>query len=299
MNGKKIKVIEYELKFGQKIRMVNVFGVFKYKENNNLYVVFADVDTNYSYVSYGGSHIKNNTILSMSCNKDKDEEIIKEYIFKVTKGEELTDFEIIPLDNVDGIEIITSNNLEIKREVMDKLIELTIPKKEKVNKEPVKKAGKKRGVRSSKILLLMLLIIILGVIFYFYTKLGTGDNSVAKNIVCTKTYSHKELDNVSVNEEKTFEFNNSDILLKVDVIMMYKFNNEDDYLEFINKALYYKYMPDNSDTLGGWKKDDNAHTFKMTEKINIDEDYNEPTDYEEILATAKKDGYTCNENIEK
>ena len=33
MNGKELKVVEYDLKFGQKPRMVNVFGVFRYKPN--------------------------------------------------------------------------------------------------------------------------------------------------------------------------------------------------------------------------------------------------------------------------
>ena len=39
--------------------------------------------------------------------------------------------------------------------------------------------------------------------------------------------------------------------------------------------------------------------FKMIEKINVDETYDEPTRYEDVLSTLKKDGYTCNENIEK
>lgn len=300
MNGKELKVVEYDLKFGQKPRMVNVFGVFKYKPNNNLYVIYADVDTNLSYVSYGGSHVKNDSILSMSCNKDKDEEIIKEYIFKVTNKEAMDDFEIISLDNISGIEIISSNKLEIKKDVLDSLVELTIPVKEKKEASEEKKSSQKKKKSSLKFMLIfiiMLMIVAIGA--YIFVMPKTEDNSVFKNIVCTKSYSHEDLANVNVDEEKKFNFNNSDNLLNVDVTTVYNFNDEEVYLEFINKALYYKYMPDDSDNAGGWVNDDEAHTFKMIEKINVDETYDEPTRYEDVLSTLKKDGYTCNENIEK
>ena len=298
LNGKELKVVEYDLKFGQKPRMVNVFGVFKYRPNNNLYVIYADVDTTYSYVSYGSSHVKNDSVLSMSCNKDKDEEIIKEYIFKVTKKEKLDDFEMISLDNITDIEIISSNNLEIKKEVMNKLVDLTIPKKKEEKKE-VKKTSKKKSRFGCKILIFLFLILLVAGAFYFYTKPKGNDNDVAKNIVCTKTYAHEELEGVSVDEEKTFNFNNSDSLLEVDAVTLYRFDSEENYLNFINKALYYKYMPDGSDTTGGWTPDDEAHTFKMIEKIEVDEGYDDSTNYEEVLAVSRKDGYTCNENIEK
>ena len=300
MNGKELKVVEYDLKFGQKPRMVNVFGVFKYKPNNNLYVVYADVDTNLSYVSYGSSHVKNDSILSMSCNKDKDEEIIKEYIFKVTNKEEIDNFEIISLDDISGIEIISSNKLEIKKDVLDSLVKLTIPVKEKKEDNIEKKTPKKKKKSSLKFMLIfiiMLMIVSMGA--YIFVMPKTEDNRVFKNIVCTKSYSHEDLINVNVDEEKKFNFNNSDNLLNVDVTTIYNFNDEEVYLEFINKALYYKYMPDDSDNNGGWVNNDDAHTFKMIEKINVDEDYDEPTRYEDVLSTLKKDGYTCNENIEK
>ena len=95
MNGKELKVAELELKFGGKIRLVNVFGVFRYKPNNGLYVIYADVGTIYDYVCYGTSHVKNNSILCMSSNKPEDIEAVKEYIFKTINEEPLDDFEVI------------------------------------------------------------------------------------------------------------------------------------------------------------------------------------------------------------
>lgn len=299
LNGKELKVVEYDLKFGQKPRMVNVFGVFKYKPNNNLYVIYADVDTTYSYVSYGSSHVKNDSVLSMSCNKDKDEEIIKEYIFKVTKKEKLDDFEIISLDNISDIEIISSNNLEIKKEVMNKLVELTIPKKKEEKVESKTASKKKKRKSGYKIMLLLVLVLILVGLFYFYTKPKENEDMVAKDFVCTKSYEHDELDGVIVDEEHQYKFNNSDILLEIDSVTLYRFDSEDNYFNFINNSLYYKYMPNGDDTIGGWTPDNENYTFKMIENIEVDEGYDGATNYEEILASSRKAGYTCNENVEK
>ena len=57
MKGKTLNVIEYNLTYGTKTRQVNVFSLFRYKINNNLYVVYTDVDTKYELVYYGSSHI--------------------------------------------------------------------------------------------------------------------------------------------------------------------------------------------------------------------------------------------------
>ena len=50
MNGKTLKVVEYNLEFGKSDRFVNVFGCFKYKSNGNIYVIYTDVDTKYPII---------------------------------------------------------------------------------------------------------------------------------------------------------------------------------------------------------------------------------------------------------
>ena len=294
MNGKELKVVEYNLTFGKNARIVNVFGCFRYKENNNLYIIYTDVNTKYNIIYYGSSHVKNDSILSMQCNNKKDEEIIKEYIFKVTNKESLDNFEIIPLEKIEGVEIISSNKLEIKKEVLDSLTELTIPKKE-LPKEEVKEKTKKK--KSNKLLLFLIIIIIIGSGVYLYFSKMTKEEKVAKSIVCTKDYKHDELA-ASVTEEQTFNFNNSDSLESIDISKLYTFNTEDDYLDFINKGLYYKYMPE-SDTEVGWDKDDTAYTFKVITKERVDTSYNKPTNYEEVLSYYKTENYSCEEFIEK
>lgn len=300
MNGKELKVADLELKFGGHSRIVNVFGVFKYKPNNGLYVIYADVDTTYDYVCYGTSHVKNDSILSMSSNKPEDIEAIKEYIFKVTSGQNLDNFEIIPLDNINEIEIISSKNFEIKKEVLNSLIDKTIPKKELTPEEKKEKEKNSKKKSPIKTLLLICLLLIIAGCGYIYFISNSTKEEVVKIIYCKKNYNHNVLNNVVVDEEKTFTFDNYDKLTKLNIVTKYKFNNEDSYLDFINKSLYYNYMPeDNKDTTGSYKIDNDNQTFTTNATTKIDESYGESVEYEEILSINTNDNYKCEEKIEK
>ncbi len=289
--GKVLKVVEYNLTFGSSSRLVNVFGCFKYKPNNGLYLLYADVDTKYNVIYYGSSHVKERAILSMSCKEQKDEEIIKEYIFKTTNGETLDNFEMISLVQIDGVEIISSNKLEVKPEVLATLVDATIFKPE-VKEEEV---GKKKS--SKKFLLLLIIGILVVGVGYFFVSTSAPKESSIKNIACTKKYDHKTL-NSTVDEARTYIFNYQDVLETIDATTTYQFHTQEDYEEFINKGTYYKYMPED-DTEGGWDKDDTKYTFKIITKERIDSSYRKPTGYEEVLASLKKEGYTCTENLEK
>ena len=294
MNGKVLKVIEYNLTFGNTARMVNVFSCFKYKPNNNLYLLYADVDTKYNIIYYGSSHIKNTTILSMECRDKQDEEIIKEYIFKTTNHKSLDDFNIISLEEVEGVEIISSNKLEVKPEVLQALTEATIPKKEEpVTPAPTKKNTKKKGLPYFMWLILLVLIIGVG---YFYLSSQQPPEGIAKTITCQKTYDHDTL-NASLEEESTYNFNHQDTLQSIYTTTNYHFYTEEDYQNFITKGTYYRYMPDAAPD-GGWDKDDTTNTFKIMIKETVKTGYDKPTDYEGVLASNKKEGYTCTENIE-
>ncbi|MBR3161839.1 MAG: hypothetical protein IKF19_03825 [Bacilli bacterium] len=301
MNGKELKVAELELKFGGTPRMVNVFGVFRYKPNNGLYVIYADVGTTYDYICYGATHIKNDSILSMSSNKKEDQDAIKEYIFKVTSGEKLDNFEMIPLDNIKEIEIISSKNFEIKKEVLNSLIDKTIPKKEMTEEEKsnLEKQNNKKKSPVKTIVLVFLLLIIAGY-GYMYFIVGDNNKGAVKTIYCKRSYNHQELNNVTVDEEKKYIFDNSDKLAKLEEKTTYKFNTEDTYLDFINKSLYYNYMPEkNNDTTGDYIIDNDNKKFITNAKTIIDESYGESVEYEEILSINKRDNYICEEKIEK
>ena len=243
MHGKTLKVAEYNLTFGAGDRFVNVFGFFKYKKNGNLYVLYSDVNTNYEIVYYGSSHEKNNNLLSMSC-KEEESEIIKEFIYKLVNNEPLDNFEVYTLENINGIELISSNKLEVKLEIIRKLEELTINKKEdddNLNINETNNTNKKKKKSIKAILLLLILIIVMGG-GYFFTTIINSDK-IVKSINCTKTYNHDKLD-VTVYEDNIYKFNKRNQLKLVDSKLIYKFNAQSDYENFINNGSIYSYMPE-------------------------------------------------------
>lgn len=297
MNGKELKVVENEFKFGAKTRIVNVFGVFKYKPNGGLYVIYVDVDTKNSYVCYGSAHVKNGSILCMHSNKQEDTEAVKEYIFKVINEEKLDDFEIISLNDVNEIEIIGSKNFEIKNDVLEKLIEKTIPQKEKTLEQ--KEETKKKSSPISTILFILILALIGGGVYYYYDDIISA-SKVSKVIYCTKQYPHEEVTSATVEETKRFKFGNDDRLTNLEETTKFVFSTEDAYLDFINKSLYLKYMPDESeDTKSKFNQDNDKRTVTFEANTIVDESYIDPVEYEEVLSNNTTENYTCEEKIEK
>ena len=293
MNGKVLKVVEYNLTFGSSARVVNVFGRIRYKENNGLYVLYADQNNQYSVINYGGSHIKGNTILSMSCKKE-DEEIIKEYIFKVTNEEELNDFEVISLEPIEGIEIISSNHLELKPEVINNLIDKTIPKKEVVEENNKKPKAKKKSPAKVLLILIILLALAIGGIYFLAPEILLGSKE-SKTLTCTITKTDSSL-NATLEETRKLSFDYKNILKEIDTTTTFRFNEEKDYQDFINKGTMYKYMPEN-ETQGGFKQVDETNTFIITKNETITTDYDKATSYEEVLLENKREGYKCEEKV--
>lgn len=297
MNGKILKVKQNNLQFGAVDRYVNVLGCFKYKINGNVYIIYCDIDTKYSVVYYGSGHVRYELSLCMPIrNKEIEEEIIKEYIFKVTNNEPLDNFDVISLETVTDIEIIDSTKLELKHEILTNLIDKVIPKtevKEEIKKEEPSKNKKKV---SMKPVLLGVLVAIGFMFLYYILFVATPDEGgIAKSITCKKNYQHEELEAV-VEEVNKYNFNVNDELKFINTTLNYQFI-EEEYQDFIMRGIYYKYMP--SSKSDSWSKDDNNYLFITNTKTVVDTSYSEPTNYETVLAHYKVLGYTCTEKIEE
>ena len=295
MNGKTVEVVEYNLTFGGAKRFINVFGCFKYKNNGNLYVVYADVNSS-GVLYYGSSHIKNNIIVSMSC-KQSDESIIKEYIDLVINKKDLSNFSSIDLKEITGIELISSNQLELTIESIGALKNSTIPVLEEKREVKIVKSSdsKKKDKKGGKlILILVIFVVILG--GYFYLSRPIGEEST-KKIVCSKEEGHRYL-NANLSEVNTYNFSLDDELESIDVINIYKFKTEEDYFDFINTGEFYDYMPDNKDN-GGWSKDDNLYYFKIVFREYVDVGYKLPEEYDEVYSYYTNDGYSCIKEVEE
>lgn len=294
MNGKTIKVVEYNLSFGSNDRMVNILGVFRYKTNNNMYIIYSDVDIKYNIIYYGSSYIKNNQVLSIASNQKDTEEIVKEYIYKSINNEQLDNFQMISLDNIEGLEIISSNKIEVKPDVLYQLIEKNIPKNlEKEESTSIEKSKKKK---SNKLTIIIVLILVLGIsLFYLFNNMSSKNDST-KLFVCTKEYLHDTLD-AKVEEENTYYFNNFDEVEKVNNKKIYYFQKKDSYSSFIKNGTMYKYMPDDKE--GSWDKSDTEYWFKTDVTINVDSSYQEEKKYESAINYYRKNGFYCIEKVEE
>ena len=296
MNGKVLKVVEYNLTFGGQDRFVNVYGLFKYKKNNNLYIIYSDPNPSYSYLSYGSSHIKNDTVLAMATSNKADEEIIKEYIFKVTNQESLENFEVLSLQEINGIEIINSNKLEVKAEVLTNLINFCLPKVEKAEESTSTTDSPKKKKGTKKVFFLLFLLLLLGGGYYYFTHPPKKQERVIKTFTCQKSYNDNSI-SATVEEENTYYFNQSENLEYFIEKKNYQFSSQVSYQDFINKGLIYKYLPEDEEN-STLKKDDQNYSFETTLKQNITSSYNKPTAYEESLTYMEDEGYSCKERLE-
>lgn len=291
MNGKTLKVKEYNLTFGASDRYVNVFGFFKYLKNGNLYIIYTDVNTKYEIIYYGSSHVKNNNLLSMACKED-DVEIVKEYIYKLTNEQSLDDFLVYSLDDIIGVELISSNKLEVKLDVIKKLEEVTLPKKGVIEEVKKDKKNSKRSLK--KILILLVVIMFMGGGTFFLSTI-INYNKIVKVVTCNKSYQHEKLDAI-VEENNMYSFSNNDKLVMVNKNNLFRFSNQTAYENFINNGSIYSYMPDNSKS---FTPNNDKFTVEYISEVEVDSSYDGPVLYEELISYYTSNNYSCSERIKE
>ena len=74
MNGKVIKLNDYNFNFGQETIFLNVFAVFKNIKNGNKYIIYS-YDNKKLYC--GSAFVKNNEIIVMISKGENDDDIKK------------------------------------------------------------------------------------------------------------------------------------------------------------------------------------------------------------------------------
>lgn len=299
MNGKVVKVKQYNIEFGARDRYVNLISCFKYTPNGNIYIVYSDVDDKYGIVYYGTGHARGNSALCMQCRTKEEAEIIKEYLFKLVGNETMDGVQEISLEEIEELELIEASRLDIKPEALKVVIDKKIPKKEEVAEEvgvssAKKKKGKKKGGFPKVLILIILMGSIGGGIYFMLPK--PENDAITNSIICSKKYKHNELE-AEVEETNRYNFNINENLKNVDTTMVYQFEKEA-YDDFTLRAVYYKYMPDDG-TLVKTENDTENYKFTVITKVNVSSTYNLPTKYEEVLSYYESDGFSCNESVVK
>ena len=277
MNGKVLKISSNDLYGNVDDRKLSVFAAFNHLKYMNRYVIFAFTDEfNKKELCYGSLHLKNNSIVVFNtpeANLQYIDPFIEEYLSGNVNQKE---YEIIDISKIEKVELVSYNTKEY-----DKLTELDniSIKKEAVvtTEEPKKKKG------FLWFLLILMISLLIGVT-YIYLNPNVLDVEL-KELTCTAEEYNDEVE-MSYIKSKNIKFNKKDYFKGINTTEIYKFPDDETYLEFKNggeENIFFNMK-------GEYKYDDDNLELKIfyEEESIID-------NYEEIKNYLEKDGYTCQE----
>lgn len=285
MIGKVVKISDYNLTYGKEAMYVNIYGAFKYVKNGNKYVIYSYVDNikRGNKLHYGSLFVRNNELVVM-LSKDTKDDVVKGFIDCVINNKNMSEYEIISLKDINGIQIIDDASVSFDVDIST-LYDKTIPKVEVVKKDDVKKEKS----FSISYIFFALFIIVLVLFFFVNPEVLVGEN-IKYN--CSKSYIHDSL-NANVSEEVELVFTSKGKITSIDVTTDYVFGNSDEYNDFRNKGYYYQYMEE-GDT---YKLDDDSYTYRVFSKIDTSNDYFMPTDKDELISYYEDNDYVCKEEV--
>ena len=277
MIGKVIRVNDYKFLYGQETVHLNVYAVFKDKKRGDKYIIYS-YDNKKLYC--GSAFIREQELIVMT-SKDDINNIVSDFIKLLFENKIQEKYEIISLDDIKSVQIIDESICNIDVDIM-KLYDLTMPKVQEISIDT--KPKKKRKISFVGICLFALFIV-LTMFFFFNPEVILGKN---RTYLCSKEYIHSELP-ASVSDELTLTFNSKGMILSIDIISDYVFNDTDYYVEFRDKSYFYKYFNE-GDT---YKFNDENYTYRLFSKINTEEEYFLPSYEEELLSYYNDNNYEC------
>ncbi len=280
MKGKIIDVSEFDLNFGKKARIIEVYAAFIYKTNGNKYIIYKHLEEEKNILYFGSVHFKQDVIVILDI-KVKEIGFTKEFVTKFINQEETKNYEILDISHVNKAEIISENKEEVDGEKIAKLRDLTMPKPEVVE---VSKRKSKKGIVF--LIVLLILIISSGVIYYFFKDDFLKEQ---KRLVCFKEYTHESL-NANVEEEYIIVFDGEDNVLSIDKNIAYVFIDEHEYNDFRDNNDYYEYIEEGST----YKLLDTDITLQQFIKEKNLDKY--PDTYNDVLEYYNNINYSCSED---
>lgn len=273
MKGKVIKLNDYKFNFGQETVYLNVFAFFKSKKSGNKYIIYS-YDNKKLYA--GSAFPRNNEIVVMISKSEKNSEI-EDFTKKIFTNE-LSDYEIFPLDKINSVQIIDEKEYNFDID-LNQLYDITIPKEEVIITDTPKKK------KSIVPVFIILFILVVALFFYLNPEVLLGKNI---SYVCTKTYTHDKLP-ASVNEKLELIFNSREVIQSIEVKSDYVFNDIEYYKEFRDNSYFYQYFTD-GDT---YKFDDSTYTYILFSNIDTKVDFFLPTSKDELIKHYQEEKYTC------
>jgi len=282
--GKRIKVNDFQVQVGRDDHMLNVYAVFKEEKRGDLFVIYTDnYDENKNKLHYGSVHMKPDTLVVIDVRGK--EEVIKEFTWKLLNDREQEGFNIIDIKEFERVEIVSSNELIVKSEVISKLADKTIQEEEKKEEVVVKEK------KSSRILFrgfgLALCVVIA---FCIVNK----DMITGKNIKydCKNVYLDQEIGtNREDIEYLAFDFNNNLTMRTITTKII--FDDEVKYQDYVSVATYYNINSKFNEEDPKYVTDDVNKTVSIVEEVVLNENYNGKKNMDELLKELTEKNYQC------
>ena len=284
--GKTLKVTELDFKFGSDDHLLDVYAIFKEEKRSDVLAIYSDLkDENKAKLYYASVHLKEDAIVFIDI-KDK-EEVLKEFTWKLLNNKDKEGFQIFDIEKYNKVEIISSNSILVKPEVIKTLHDKTIPKP--VVKE-VKKE-KKPMQSSTKILLTGFSLAFLVAIAFLITNMDLLMGTSIK-YRCTNSYLDTEIgSNKQEIQELTFNVKNE--LTTRTIITKYKFSNYDEFKNYYNAGTYYKIEPKFNNSRLDYTNDDTNYTFNIIEYVTLDTYYSGKTTKSELIEELTNSNFEC------
>lgn len=287
--GKKVTIKDYKFDFGDKAKEFYVFACVKYR--GDIFAIYTDVYDTENKLCYGSAHITKDTLVVLNTNDPREIDGIKNLIVKLINNQELDDYEIISLDKVGKIEIIGCDSFIFKKEIIDKLIDVTIPKDDtKVEEVVLIKSNPNKKSKVKYVFIVFLLLIAIGGVFVYFNQdmiFGTE-----KQVLCSKDLDREY--NANVNQAILFYFDNQDNLTGYTMTNTYIFDTDEDYQDFSLAGRYFRVFDNvSSDKLNLVPNVENK-TYQVGYTMSPLVDYFGPTEYYAVFEYYEMDGYTCN-----
>lgn len=291
--GKILKVNELEIKAGGKDHEVSVFAVFKTKKHSDLYVIFTD---NYSddkeKLYYGSAHIRIDTLVILNSKKsDKDEELIKEFTWKLLNTNETEGFEVVDITGLNKAEIISFDYLEVKKEVITGLTKKTIPKPEPTKAE-IREQAKSNSSAYIIYIGIFLSLVVVGVFCFVNKDLFTG---IKESYTCVLSDADTDLEATLTITQK-LSFDRDDNIMMRTITSSYKFDREEGYSDYVNMGSYYQEETFFENSSVSYQTDMANFTFNLIEEVLIDDDYSGNKTKTGVINELTEEDYICTQD---
>ena len=285
--GKTLRVKEFDFKFGKDDHKVDVYAVFKEDKRGDVLAIYTDYnDDNRSILHYASVHLKEYGLVFIDIKNQ--EETIKEFTWKILNNKENEGFKVFDINKYNTVEIVSSNNILVKQEVIKILHEKCIPKIQ--NKETNKKVKKKMD-SSKKILLTGFSLVFLVIIAFLITNKDILTGTSIK-YSCINSYLDADIgSNKKEIQEFTFNFKNE--LTTRKIITKYKFSNFEEYKNYDNGGSYFKWQPKFMNSNLDYDRDETNFEFSIIEYVVLDKYYNGKNTKEELLKELTNNNYEC------